>query len=420
VTVTIEEIPLPFFNVWYYPSSMNRTILYERHLEAGAKMAPFAGWEMPIQYTRGPIEEHLLVRRSAGVFDTCHMGRINVSGPGSLPYLEHLLTVRIGDLSPGFSCYSLLLREDGGILDDLFVYRLSEEEWFLVVNAANTQKDLAWLNRWAEKNPSVQIEDFTSRLGMLAFQGPKALEVLLKVVECPSVPFPPPRFGWVWADIQIHASAQLHTSSKVRDTVTAGGSKGQELEPVGCLIGRTGYTGEDGVEIFCALEEIPLVWDTLLETAGEMGIEASPIGLAARDSLRFEPGFSLYGHELSETVTPVEAGLLWTCNLEKPFIGRDAVVRRKEEGPREKLATFVMEDPAVPRAGYEIRDEEGHSVGRVVTGLYAPTVHAFAGNAYVRPDLAGSGKTFYIVIRGALKKARTVKRPLYKPAYRTE
>ncbi|HOV37715.1 MAG TPA: hypothetical protein PLG79_03255, partial [Spirochaetales bacterium] len=257
---------------------MNRTILYERHLKAGAKMAPFAGWEMPIQYTQGPIEEHLLVRRSAGVFDTCHMGRINVSGPGSLPYLEHLLTVRIGDLSPGFSCYSLLLREDGGILDDLFVYRLSEEEWFLVVNASNTEKDLGWLNRWAEKNSSVQIEDFTSRLGMLAFQGPKALEVLLKVVECPSSPiagqsglFPPPRFGWVWADIQIHASARLATSSRVGDTVTAGGSREQELEPVGCLIGRTGYTGEDGVEIFCALEETPLVWDTLLETAREMG-----------------------------------------------------------------------------------------------------------------------------------------------------
>ncbi len=350
---------------------MNRTILYERHLEAGAKMAPFSGWEMPIQYTRGPIEEHLLVRRSAGVFDTCHMGRINVSGPGSLPYLEHLLTVRIGDLSPGFSCYSLLLREDGGILDDLFVYRLSEEEWFLVVNAANTQKDLAWLNRWAEKNPSVQIEDFTSRLGMLAFQGPKALEVLLKVVECPSVPFPPPRFGWVWADIQIHASAQLHTSSKVRDTVTAGGSKGQELEPVGCLIGEPATRGKMEWKYFALWKKFPWCGIRFWKPQERWGLK-HPL-------LVWPPGTpSDLNRGFPYTVTNFQKpSLQWRPAFSGPviwknrFIGRDAVVRRKEEGLG-RSCYLCDGRSGCTTAGYEIRDEEGHSVGRVVTGLYAP------------------------------------------------
>ena len=188
---------------------------------------------------------------------------------------------------------------------------------------------------------------------------------------------------------------------------------------VQCLLGRTGYTGEDGVEIFPPWEETPAVWERILDGAKEAGIEAGPAGLAARDSLRFEPGFALYGHELSEEVTPVEASLLWACDLEKPFVGREAVEKRKKEGPKEKLVTFVMEEQSVPRAGYLVADETGRTVGRVVSGLYAPTLDTFAGNAFVLPDLAGTGKTIYIVVRGALKKARVVKRPLYKPAYRS-
>lgn len=162
-----------------------------------------------------------------------------------------------------------------------------------------------------------------------------------------------------------------------------------------------------------------MVFHSLLKAAQDLGIEAGPAGLAARDSLRFEPGFALYGHELFEEVTPVEAALLWACYLDKPFIGREAVLRRKEEGAKEKLVTFVMEDTAVPRQGYVVKDLEGKEAGRVVTGLYAPTLDVFAGNSYVRSDLAGSGKTLYIEVRGALKKARIEKRPLYKPAYRS-
>ncbi|MCX7787653.1 MAG: glycine cleavage system aminomethyltransferase GcvT [Spirochaetes bacterium] len=388
---------------------MKRTVLYDTHLSLGAKMAPFAGWEMPIQYPAGPIEEHRLVRRSAGLFDTSHMGRFRVYGPGATQFLDKLLTARLSDLFVGFSRYSLLLREDGGILDDLFVYRLGEEEWFIVVNASNTEKNFAWFQQWASKEGTIQIEDLSFRFGMVAFQGPRALELLTQITENEKGErwTPPERFGWSWVRI-----------GKPKGSLADRANHSDASTKVRCLVGRTGYTGEDGVEIFPPWDRTPFVWETILSSASKMGIEAGPAGLAARDSLRFEPGFALYGHELSEDITPVEASLLWACDFEKPFVGREAVSNRKEQGPKEKLATFVMEEPAVPRAGYPVTDEAGTTVGRVVTGLYAPTIDAFAGNAFVLPDLAISGKTLYIVIRGARKKARVVKRPLYKPAYR--
>ena len=438
---------------------------------------------MPIQYPAGPIEEHRLVRRSVGLFDTCHMGRIRMQGPGAFQLLDKLLTARLKDLPVGFSRYSLILREDGGVLDDLFVYRLGEEDWFIVVNASNVEKDLAWFQKWASEEGSVQAEDLSSRLGMIALQGPRAIELLSRIAQAENPSLienvsrpnigpvrarafgsedlfsaqsredgqdgkaaqgswtPPERFGWCWVWIGRDGGGRernsvnpgleggdkgrqpregMRESTGTGRPAREGPREGAKATPgVRCLVGRTGYTGEDGVEIFPPWEDTPAVWNTILAGAKEEGIEAGPAGLAARDSLRFEPGFALYGHELSEDVTPVEASLLWACDLEKSFVGRDAVEKRKTEGPKEKLATFVMEERAVPRAGYPVADETGRTVGRVVTGLYAPTVDAFAGNAFILTDLAGIGKTIYIVVRGALKKARVVKRPLYKPAYRT-
>ena len=421
-------------------------------------MVPFAGWEMPIQYPTGPIEEHRLVRRSAGLFDTCHMGRIRIYGPGATQLLDTLLTARLSDLKVGYSRYSLLLREDGGVLDDLFAYRLGEEEWFIVVNASNMEKDLAWFQQWARRGSAipakegsampaaagggepvnewntlltsqggatpVKVEDLSSRFGMIAFQGPRALEILTRITldEGGKRWTPPERFGWswVWMGKELLSEPPHVTDQRGASVPRANHLTHADPYPgVRCLVGRTGYTGEDGVEIFPPWDRTPFVWEAILSAAQNLGIEAGPAGLAARDSLRFEPGFALYGHELSEEITPVEASLLWACDLEKPFVGRDAVIKRKEEGPKEKLATFVMEDRSVPRAGYPVADETGKTVGRVVTGLYAPSLDAFAGNAFVVPDLAGSGKTIYIVIRGALKRARVVKRPLYKPAYRS-
>lgn len=410
---------------------------------------------MPIQYPAGPVEEHRLVRRSAGLFDTCHMGRLRIHGSGATNLLDRLLTARLTDLPVGFSRYSLILREDGGVLDDLFMYRLGEEEWFIVVNASNVEKDLAWFQKWALKESSIQVEDLSSRLGMIALQGPRAIELLGCVansemelpvthLSMPGIdPFSPEafgsgdlslgktrldsqgerdaqdswtspeRFGWSWVLIGNEAGGGQEN----------GGRTGREgalgTHRIRCLVGRTGYTGEDGVEIFPPWDDTPAVWNILLASAKEAGIEAGPVGLAARDSLRFEPGFALYGHELSEEVTPVEASLLWACDLGKPFVGREAVQIRKAEGPKEKLVTFVMEERAVPRAGYPVADETGRTVGRVVTGLYAPTLDTFAGNAFILYDLAGIGKTIYIVVRGAFKKAQVMKRPLYRPAYRS-
>jgi glycine cleavage system T protein len=227
---------------------------------------------------------------------------------------------------------------------------------------------------------------------MFALQGPRALDLLRAAGTVENMP------------------ARFHSARCV-------------ISGRDCLAGRTGYTGEDGVEIFVPRDAAPGVWEKILSagsgSGGGPGIEVGPVGLAARDSLRFEPAFALYGHELSENVTPVEAGLMWACDMTKSFTGRDAIAARKAEGPREKLVTFEMLEKSVPREGFAVVDESGTEAGRVVSGMFAPTVGKFAGNAYVRPDLAPVGKTFYIVIRDARKKAGVVKRPLYVPAYRT-
>jgi glycine cleavage system T protein len=373
---------------------LKHTVLYDWHRINGAKLVPFAGWEMPLQYRRGPIEEHHLVRRSAGLFDIGHMGRFEVRGAEAGPYLDMLLTNPPSLLGEGRARYALLCREDGGILDDVYVYRLPGR-YLVVVNAANREKDFGWFSA-RTAGAEVQVEDVSDSLTMFALQGPKALDLLAAAV-----------------------SASPESSG-------AGGKEFPErftafslsVAGVECTAGRTGYTGEDGVELFTARDDALRVWESLLLTGAERGIEAGPVGLAARDSLRFEPGFSLYGHEISDKVTPVEAGLLWACDLSRPFIGRDAILRREKEGPSEKLAVFEMIDRSVPREGYGITDENGRDAGRVVSGMFSPTTGKFAGNAYLRTDLAKPGNTFYISIRGENKKAAAVKRPLYVPPYR--
>jgi len=367
---------------------LKRTALYDWHREAGARMAPFAGWEMPIQYPTGAIEEHHLVRRSAGIFDIGHMGCFEVAGGEAEAFLDRIVSSRMSGLADGESRYGLLCREDGGILDDLFVYRLSPARFLVVVNASNTGKDFAWFRKQGE-GKDLSLRDASGETAILALQGPRALEILRRAGDLDALP-------------ERFFSARGRVAGR------------------GCLVGRTGYTGEDGVEIYLPREDSLSVWEALLRAGAEAGIDVGPAGLAARDSLRFEPGFALYGHELSEDITPVEAGLLWACDLGKPFVGREAVAARKAEGAREKLATFEMVEKSVPREGFPVEDEEGKAAGRVVSGMLAPTLGKFAGNAYLRPDLASPGKTFYIVVRGARKKAVAVRRPLYTPAYRKQ
>ena len=355
-------------------------------------MVDFAGWDMPISYPTGPIEEHRLVRRSVGLFDVSHMGQFHVSGPGALDYLQRLVSPDLLTVPEQGSTYALLCREDGGVLDDLFLYDLPGR-WLVVVNAANREKDYAW---FADHLPveGVLLEDVSDDTAMFAFQGPAALTVMDRLTDGRASEMP--RFSA--AELEL---ARLPTPAGGR-TLT---------------VGRTGYTGEDGVELFVPSSIAQAVWERLLAEAGAAGVEAGPIGLAARDSLRFEPGFALYGHELTEEVTPVEARVTWACDLEKEFIGRDAIAARKAEKPRVRLATIRMTERGVPREGYRVL-ADGREVGWVATGMYAPTADAYCANVFVERPLAKVGTDVDIEIRGRTKHAVVVKRPLYTPAYR--
>ncbi len=270
---------------------LKRTKLYHWHVEHGARMVPFAGWEMPVQYPTGPIEEHHTTRRSAGLFDIDHMGQIAVTGPDAEAYLNYLVTWDVGLLAENQAHYALMCYGNGGIVDDVFVYRLAGR-WFVVVNASNLDKDYQWIQQHSQ-GYDVTITNVSVHTYMLALQGPRAIELLQKLI-----------------------TADMSTIARFNAVET-------DLAGVSAIIGRTGYTGEDGVELFFPAEAALNVWETILNTGTTAGIEVKPIGLAARDSLRFEPGFALYGHEITADITPIEAGLGWACKLDSNCIGRE-------------------------------------------------------------------------------------------------
>ncbi len=375
--------------------SLMSTLLYPWHAGHGARFGEFAGWDMPIQYDRGAIAEHRLVRGSAGLFDVSHMGRFLVRGPDSGAYLDHLFSAPMANLAINQSTYALMCAEDGGVLDDVFVYRLGAGSvietgcWMVVVNAANRRKDLSWMNSHAARY-DVTIEDHSEQLSMIAFQGPNAIAItdILSDGMAGSLP----RFGAVQC--------------------TVNGAP--------CILGRTGYTGEDGVELYAAPSVTVGLWESLLRQAERRGVEAGPVGLAARDSLRFEPGFALYGHELNEDTTPVESGLKWACDFDKQFVGRDAILRRQESGVRRRLITLQLTDRGVPRQGCSIyaTEESTETAGLVVSGMYAPTADGYFANAFVDSAHAAKGTDLFVDIRGRRKAAIVVKRPIYRPAYR--
>ena len=343
---------------------------------------------MPIQYGSGSIEEHRLVRRSAGLFDVSHMGQLLVRGTGAGAFLDRLVTSNMATLEENQSTYGLLCRQDGGVIDDVFVYRLPGE-WLIVVNASNGTRDVAWFEKNLPRS-GVELTDTSDQFAMFAFQGPHAIGVMDTLCSTDTVTVSAvPRF------------------SAAR--VTIGG--------VECTIGRTGYTGEDGVEIFAPTEHASVVWDTILKEAAARDVECGPIGLAARDSLRFEPGFPLYGHELNEEISPIQARLKWACNLEKDFIGAEALRKEAEQDVATKLATVQLAERGVPRQGYAVF-HEGTKAGYVASGMYAPTIDAYCANIFVASALAKIGTELEIEIRDKRKPAVVVKRPLYKPAYR--
>lgn len=366
---------------------MLTTHLHEWHVAHGAKMAPFAGFDMPISYPTGAVEEHLITRRSVGLFDIDHMGQVVVSGPGADEFVSQTVSAVVLDMKDWDARYSLLLDEKGMVLDDLFIYRLPGR-WWIVVNASNRAADVAWFEKRAESFPkSVIIEDRSDATYMIAVQGPRAIELMDLVSDKKVSEFP--RF----------------TSGEIK------------IDGISILFGRTGYTGEDGGELFFPAKDAERLWNLLLERGAKAGIETKPIGLAARDSLRFEAGMPLHGHEISQAINPIEAGFKWACGLAKDFVGKTAVEAVIASGPSRKLVGLEVQG-GVPREGYDVATPDGKVVGKVVAGMFCPTVKKYAANAFVSPELSKAGTALKVLIRGAAKDAVVVKRPLYVPAYR--
>jgi aminomethyltransferase len=363
---------------------LKETLLHDWHIAAGAKMAPFAGYDMPISYPLGSVEEHLVTRRSVGLFDIDHMGQVEVTGKGADAFVSGLVSARVLDMKDGDARYSLLLNERGTVIDDLFVYRIPGA-WWIVVNASNRAEDVAWLN--ARKPADVAIVDQSDDTYMIAIQGPRAIELLDLV-----------------SDSKISALPRF-SSGRLK------------VLGVPCLVGRTGYTGEDGVELFFPAADAVKLWTGLIAEGEKRGIETKAIGLAARDSLRFEAGMPLHGHEINQDINPLESGFKWACDFDKEFTGKAALEKIAVAGVPRKLVGLEVVG-GVPREGYEVQDQGERKVGAVVAGMFCPSVKKFAANAFVETALAKSGTALAVVIRGKPVPATVVKRPLYIPTYR--
>jgi aminomethyltransferase len=351
--------------------TLRRTALFDRHVAAGARLVPFAGWEMPVQYA-GVREEHLAVRQHAGVFDVSHMGEVETRGPGALAFLQRMLSNDVAKIVVGGAQYSVLCREDGGVLDDLFTYRLSEDRYLTVTNAANHTKDLAWLRAHTE-GFEVELLNRLDDYAMLAVQGPAARSLVAPLL----------------AD-----SEQLPARFRTTELHVAG---------VSALVCGTGYTGEDGVELLCSPGDAPALWDALL-AAGVM-----PCGLAARDTLRLEACYHLYGNDLMESRGPIEAGLGWCCKEETGFIGADSVAAVRAAGPPEQLVPFALTGPGIPRQGNPVVGG-----GEVTSGTFSPSLEQGIGMAYVPAARAAVGTALEIDVRGKHRPAVVEDKPLYR------
>ncbi len=349
--------------------ALRRTPLYDRHVAAGARIVPFAGWEMPVQY-EGIREEHTAVRTAAGIFDVSHMGEVETSGPDAGAFLQRLLSNDVDKLAVGGAQYSVLCREDGGVLDDLFTYRLAQDRYLTVTNASNHDKDLAWFQAHAE-GFDVVVQDRLADWAMLAIQGPRARGIVESLAAGPL----PARFR----------AESLHVAG--HDVLVCG----------------TGYTGEDGVEILCPPQAAGPIWDAAL--AGG----AVPAGLGARDTLRLEVCYHLYGNDLMESRGPIEAGLGWCCKEDTGFVGAEAVRAAREAGPDEKLVPFTISGAGIARQGNAISGG-----GEVTSGTMSPSLGIGIGMAYVRADQATPGTEMRIDVRGRERTAVVAEKPLYK------
>jgi aminomethyltransferase len=349
-----------------------RTPLYDRHVALGARLVPFAGWEMPVQY-EGVIPEHLAVRKDCGVFDVSHMGELQVEGPGARDFLQSLLSNDLDRIGSGEAQYTLLTNEQAGIVDDLIVYERDPENFLLIVNASNRETDFAWLRD--REASGAEVRDVSDDYALLAVQGPRSIE-RLGLADAPAFTF----------------------------------AEG-EIDGVACTINRTGYTGELGVELLVAAGAGGELWDRVLERG------ALPCGLGARDTLRLEVCYPLHGNDIGPDSDAISAGLGWVCALDKDFTGVEELRRIKAEGPEQRLAAFVMEEPGIPRQGMTILDG-GAGVGTITSGSHSPMLERGIGLGYVAAGLAEPDREVTIDIRGRPRRARVVKKPIYSPKER--
>ncbi|HEY2571285.1 MAG TPA: glycine cleavage system aminomethyltransferase GcvT [Solirubrobacteraceae bacterium] len=355
-------------------TTLRRTPLYEQHVAAGAKMVEFAGWEMPVQYT-GVAAEHRAVRESCGVFDVSHMGEIEVSGPQALELLQRLLSNDVAQIAVevdgGGAQYSVLCNEDGGVIDDLFTYRLDTDRYLTVTNAANHARDLDWFQRHASDFPEAQVADRIDDYAMIAVQGPRARGIVQAISDAP-------------------LPARMTAATR-----RLGGGE--------VLVCGTGYTGEEGVELLCPPDAAPRLWDELVRRG------ATQVGLAARDTLRLEVCFHLYGNDLMLERGPIEAGLGWCCREDTGFVGADAVRAVREAGPREKLVAFEIDGPGIARQGNAIVGG-----GEVTSGTMSPSLGRAIGMAYVPAERSAPGAALEIDVRGKMRRAVVKQKPLYR------
>jgi aminomethyltransferase len=362
-------------------TTLKRTPLNDTHRRLGARMVEFGGWDMPVQYPSGILEEHRAVREAAGLFDVSHMGEIEIQGPEAAEYLGHVLTNDPRELKVGEAQYTIMCYPNGGAVDDLIVLRTGEQDYLAVVNASNREKDFEWMHSQTAEF-DVALRDRSDDYGLIALQGPRAVEILKGLT-----------------DLNLDAMGYYHF-----DRGEVAGRK--------ALVSRTGYTGEDGFEIMVDAADTADVWDAVLEAGQAHGLK--PAGLGARDTLRLEAAMPLYGHELDADTSPLEAGLNRFVKLEKEeFVGRGALAEAKSQGLAKRLIGFEMVGRGIPRAGYPVVND-GAEIGVVTSGTQSPTLGRAIGLAYVKPEHASPGGEIQILVRGNPVAARVVKRPFYR------
>ncbi|MDY9918511.1 aminomethyltransferase [Porphyromonadaceae bacterium NLAE-zl-C104] len=361
---------------------MKTTPFTDLHIGLGAKMHEFAGYNMPIEYS-GIIDEHLTVVNSVGVFDVSHMGEFWAKGPKALEFLQRVTSNDVSVLKQGKAQYTCFVNEEGGIVDDFIVYHYEPEKYLLVVNAANIEKDWAWCQQW--NTMGAELENASDHMAQLAIQGPKAIETLQKLTD---------------HDLSAIPFYAFETGS------FAG------VENV--IISNTGYTGAGGFELYFYPEYGKKIWDAIFEAGAEYGIK--PVGLGARDTLRLEMGYCLYGNDLDDTTTPLQAGLGWITKFadNKPFVGREVLEKEKAEGVSRKLCCFELVDKGIPRHGYEIVNAEDEVIGNVTSGTMSPVLKIGVGMGYVKPEFAKPGTEVYIKVRNRNLRANVVKPPFRK------